>query len=92
MRIGQPFDADTCMHLNLRDVHVGMSLHVDDGWMDIAPWAICTVQQTDDGRLYVETNDRTPMFLADLIDPQDTCGGCLNGMFKFPPGSDRSYP
>ena len=31
-------------------------------------WAICTVQQADDGRFYVETNDGAPMFLANLID------------------------
>jgi hypothetical protein len=61
-----------------------MELQVDDGWKDIAPWAICTVQQADDGRLYVETNDGTPMFLADLIDEMDSCGGCLNGMFDVP--------
>jgi hypothetical protein len=28
-----------------------------------------------------QTNDGAPMFLADLIDAADTCGGCLNGMF-----------
>ena len=89
MRTGQPFDADDHMHLNLRDVHVGMSLQADDGWKDIAPWAICTVQQAADGRLYVETNDGAPMFLADLIDPNDTCGGCLNGMFEVQPPTLR---
>ncbi len=30
IRTGQPFDADDQMHLNLRNVHVGMSLQVDD--------------------------------------------------------------
>lgn len=86
MRIGQSFDADDCLHLNLhRDVHVGMEIQVDDKWDSIEPWAICTVRQAEDGRLYVETRDNTPMFLADLIDPQDTCGCCLNGMFKIPP-------
>jgi len=87
MYTGQPFDADACMHLNLRDVQVGMSLQVDDKWDNIAPWAICRVQQADGGRLYIETNDRTPMFLADLIDEMDTCGGCLNGMFEVQPVS-----
>jgi hypothetical protein len=31
-------------------------------------WAICMVQQADDGRLYLETSNGTPMFL-DLITP-----------------------
>jgi hypothetical protein len=30
IRTGQPFDADDQMHLNLPNVHVGMSLQVDD--------------------------------------------------------------
>ena len=33
------------------------------------------VQQADDGRLYVEANEGTSMFLADLIDPNDICSG-----------------
>jgi hypothetical protein len=36
MRIEQPFDADACTHLNLHEVHVGMSLQVDDKFRKIS--------------------------------------------------------
>ena len=57
MKIGKPFNPDACDHLHLQDLRVGMEVQADNGCNGISPWAILTVQQHSDGRLYVRNQD-----------------------------------
>ena len=85
MKIGKPFNPDACDHLHLQDLRVGMEVQADNGWNGISPWAILTVQQHSDGRLYVTKDDGAQLFLVELIDEMDTCQGCLNGLYPRDP-------
>jgi hypothetical protein len=85
-RPGQPFNHDHHDHISLKDFRAGMELQVDGGWnADIfEPWSICTVQQADDGRLYVEGKDGSPKFLIDFSEEQDPDNDFIWGMFYVP--------
>jgi hypothetical protein len=84
-RPGLPFDHDKYDHISLSDYHVGMELQVDGGWTLFEPWSIKTVLQTADGRIYVESKDGEPVFLADLAAEMDmTNADLIWGMFYVP--------
>jgi len=86
-RPGLPFDHNKHTYISLSDYRVGMELQVDGGWKMFEPWTIKTVQQADDGRLYVEGKDGEPVFLADLaaeMDPKHA--DLIWGMFYVPLG------
>src|SRR6476660_8924481 len=86
-RPGLPFNHDKYDHISLSDYSVGMELQVDGDWTMFEPWTICTVQQADDGRLYVESKDGAPIFLADLAAEMDVDNADLIwGMFYVPLG------
>jgi hypothetical protein len=88
-RPGQPFDHDLYTHIALSDLRVGHEVQADDGWNEIAPWSICTVQG-DNGRLYIESKDGSPMFL-DSLAPELDPANCdlIWGLFYVPLGEPR---
>ena len=86
-RPGLPFDHDKYAHIRLSHYSAGMEIQVDGNWSIFEPWSIKTVQQADDGRLYVEDKVGAPIFLADLaaeMDPERA--DLIWGMFYVPLG------
>jgi hypothetical protein len=83
-RSGQPFDHDLHTHIALSKLRVGDEVQADGGWNNLKPWSICTVQQANDGRLYIEAKDGS-MFLDDFAaecDPETR--DLIWGLFSVP--------
>ena len=63
-RPGLPFDHDLYTHISIRDYHAGMETQADGDWtMYFDPWSVMTVQQAEDGRLFVDDKNGKPVFL-----------------------------
>lgn len=70
-RPGLPFDHDLYTHISIRDYHAGMETQADGDWtMYFDPWSVMTVQQAEDGRLFVDDKNGKPVFLLDLSEEQ----------------------